>query len=635
MKKIILSITSAALLLSGCASYHMRQGNRLYNDLAYSMAIEEYQKALSKKEFPQGRIRLAESYRLMNDLSRAEEAYSKVVQMKEAEPVHKLRYSLLLMRNGKYDQAKTYLDQYLTAVPNDVTVQKLRASCDSIDRWKEDSLQYTIQTSSINSGQSNFSPVLTKDGVVFATDRSGKGDAYAWTGRPFLEMYFAKGDLDKGFSSPVQLTGDVNGKYHDGPATFNATGDTVYFTRNNYIGRKVIKSKETEQVNLKIYQAVKKDTTWTGIKEFVFNSNDYSTGHPSLSSDGNKMYFASDMPGGLGGSDIWMTEKANGEWGKPVNLGPTINTPFNEMFPTIFHDTALYFSSEGHYNFGGLDLFKAVNMGSGWSESKNMGFPLNSSYDDFGIALNDSAKAGLFSSNRNAQNTMQDNIYAFVVNDMRFTLEGIAVEKVTQEPLGGVTVELINTKTGRKETALTGPDGKFLFKLDANSDFTVTGSLAQYFTNTEKVSTVGKKQSESMFVKLKLELEKIIVNKPIVLENIYYDLNKYNIRPDAAEGLEKLVKIMQDNPAIKVELSSHTDARADDKYNDVLSQRRAESAVNYIISRGVSSSRITAKGYGERQLVNRCKNNVKCSEQEHQQNRRTEFKVVSIDAAAK
>jgi outer membrane protein OmpA-like peptidoglycan-associated protein len=282
---------------------------------------------------------------------------------------------------------------------------------------------------------------------------------------------------------------------------------------------------------------------------------------------------------------------------------------------------------------GGLDLFKSVNMGSGWSEAKNMGYPLNSSYDDFGIALNDSGKAGLFSSNRNAQNTMQDNIYSFAVNDMRFTLQGIAVEKVTQQPLGGVNVELVNTKTGKKENVVTGPDGTFMFKLDPNSDYSVSGSLNQYFTNSEKVSTVGKKQSESMFVKLKLELEKIIVNKPIVLENIYYDLDKYNIRPDAAAGLDKLVTIMNDNPAIHVELSSHTDSRADDKYNDVLSQRRADAAVKYIISRGISSSRITAKGYGERQLVNRCANKVKCTEKEHQQNRRTEFKVVSIDGA--
>lgn len=618
-----------ALLLSGCASYHIRQGNRMYDDLAYSMAIQEYQKGLSKKEFPNARIKLAECYRKLNDLPRAEEAYSKAIQLPQIQPVHKLHFAQILMRNGKYEQAKIYFDQYLTSVPTDTPAKILRMSCDSITAWMADSLKYSVQTSSINSGQSNFAPVWYKDGVVFATDRSTKGKTYEWTGRPFLEMFYAKGSIESGYSSPIGLTGDVNGIYHDGPATFSASGDTIYFTRNNYVKRKV-KESSRDEVNLKIYGAVKKDTAWKNLVDFEYNSNDYSTGHPTLSKDGNTMYFASDMPGGLGGSDIYMTKKVDGQWGKPVNLGNAINTPYNELFPVIWHDTLLYFSSEGHKNFGGLDIFQSSNQTGSWSEAKNVGYPLNSSFDDFGIAMNDSGTAGLFSSNRNIQNTSLDNIYSFTVNDLRFNLEGIAVEKLTQLPIADVKVELLNKTTGEKEYAMTGEDGKFKFKLDPETEYAIMGTKDMYFTNTELVSTVGKKQSEDMFVKLRLELERIIVNKPIVLENIYYDLDKYNIRPDAAAGLDKLVTIMNDNPAISIELSSHTDSRADDRYNDVLSQRRAEAAVNYIISHGVSASRITAKGYGERQLVNDCVNAVACTEAQHQQNRRTEFKVVSL-----
>jgi peptidoglycan-associated lipoprotein len=628
MIKSVSSLMLVALLLSGCAAYHVRQGNRMYDDLAYSMAITEYQKGLSKKDFPSARIKLAECYRKLNDLPRAEEAYAKAVQYPQIQPVHKLHYGQVLMRNGKYDQAKIYFDQYLTSVPNDTSVIELRHSCDSILAWKADSLKYTVQTSNLNSGQSNFAPVFYKDGVVFATDR-GKGRTYEWTGRPFLEMYYAKGKPDSGFASPVGLSGDVNGVFHDGPATFNSTGDTIYFTRNNYV-KKRAKESNHDEVNLKIYGAVKKDTTWKDLKEFEYNSNDYSTGHPTLSKDGNTMYFASDMPGGLGGTDIYKTEKINGVWGKPVNMGSNINTPYNEVFPVLWHDTLLYFSSEGHKNFGGLDIFTTSNKTGSWSNAKNIGYPINTSYDDFGIAMNDSGTAGLFSSNRNVQNTTQDNIYAFVVNDLRFNLEGIAVEKQTQLPIADVRVELLNKKTGKKEYAMTGLDGKFHFKLDPETEYSIMGTKDMYFTNTETVSTVGKKQSENMFVKLKLELERIIVNKPIVLENIYYDLDKYNIRPDAAAGLDKLVQIMNDNPAITIELSSHTDSRADDHYNDVLSQRRADAAVNYIIAHGIESSRITAKGYGERQLVNECKNGVQCTEEAHQANRRTEFKVVSF-----
>ena len=630
MIKSFSSLLIGMLLLSGCASYHIRQGNRLYNELAYSMAITEYQKGLSKKEFPNVRIKLAECYRKMNDLPHAEEAFSTAVQLPETQPVHKLHYGQILMKNGKYEQAKIYLDQYLTAVPSDITVSKLRQSCDSITKWMADSIKYTVQSSSLNNGQSNFSPVWYKDGVVFATDRNSKGKTYEWTGRPYLEMYYAKGNSDIGYSSPVGLTGDVNGIYHDGPATFTSKGDTIYFTRNNYLKKKV-KQSSSEEVNLKIYQAVKKDTSWQGLKEVSFNSNDYSTGHPTLSSDGNTMFFVSDMADGMGGSDIYMSQKINDEWQKPLNLGSAVNTAYNEMFPVLWKDTVLYFSSEGHYNFGGLDIFKSVKRMGVWSMAENVGYPINTSYDDFGIAMNDSGNAGLFSSNRNVQNTTQDNIYDFVFNDLRFNLEGIAVEKLTQKPLQDVKIELKNLSTNKSEFAITGTDGKFSFKLDPESDFSIVGSKDTYFTNTELVSTKGKKQSESMFVKLKLELERIVVNKPIVLENIYYDLDKFDIRPDAAAGLDKLVGILNDNPGISIELSSHTDSRADDRYNDRLSQKRAEAAVNYIIAHGISSNRITAKGYGEQQLINRCSNNVECTEEEHQQNRRTEFKVVKME----
>jgi peptidoglycan-associated lipoprotein len=630
MKKHFLGLFAIALLFSGCASYHIRQGNRLYDDFAYSMAIKEYQKGLSKKEFPNARIKLAECYRKMNDYAHAEEAYSKAVQLPTAQPVHKLHYAQILMRNGKYEQAKTYFDEYIKAVPTDEVAVKLRASCDSVVAWKADSIKYSVKTSALNSGQSNFAPVIYKDGVVFATDRNTKAKTYEWTGKPYLEMYYAKGNSKDGYSSPTGLAGDVNGIYHDGPATFTTSGDTIYFTRNNYIKRKV-KESSHEEVNLKIYQAIKKDTTWTGLKELPFNSDNYSTGHPAISTDGNTMYFVSDMPDGKGGSDIYMAKKVNEEWQTPVNLGAGINTPYNELFPVLWKDTVLYFSSEGHYNFGGLDIFKCVYRSGAWSDPVNVGYPINTSFDDFGIAMNDSGTAGLFSSNRNLENTTQDNIYDFTVNDLRFNLEGITVEKLTQKPLAGVRVELMNLTTGKKEFMVTEADGKFHFKLDPETDYSIVGSKDTYFTNTEKVSTKGKKQSESMFVKLKLELERIIVNKPIVLENIYYDLDKYAIRPDAAAGLDKLVGILNDNPGISIELGSHTDSRADDHYNDVLSQKRADAAVNYIIAHGISSSRITAKGYGEHQLINRCSNGVACSEEEHQANRRTEFKVVKME----
>lgn len=625
------ALSIVSVLLSSCASYHVRQGNRLYSDLAYSQATKEYQKALGKKSFPEAQIKLAESYRLMNDLTKAEESYGKVMQLTEVEPVHRLRYGQLLMRSGKYEQAKTYLDQYLGSQPNDQAAQKQRQSCDSITGWKQDSARYTIESSKLNTGGSNFSPVWYREGVVFVSDRNSKSKTYQWTGRPYLDLYYSKKDGSGNYGMALPLQGDVNGMYHEGPASFTAKDDTIYFTRNNYVKRKAVKS-DDEVVILKLYQATRKDTAFREIESLPVNSDDYSTGHPTLSKNGQRMYFASDMPGGQGGTDIYMIEKVNGQWGKAQNLGSSVNTPYNESFPMLWQDSLLYFSSEGHYGMGGLDIFYSSKNGDGsWAGAQNMGYPFNSSYDDFGVAMNVEGTEGLLSSNRNAQNTQQDQIYSFKINDLRFSLEGIAVEKQSQNPLSGVVVELTNRKTGQKEQVTTMEDGKFFFKLNPNTDYSVVGSKDSYFTNTEPVSTVGKVRSENMYVKLKLEMEQIIVNKPIVLENIYYDLDKYDIREDAAIGLDKLVKIMGDNPEISVELSSHTDSRADDRYNMTLSQRRAESAVNYIVSKGVSKERITAKGYGETMLVNHCKNKVNCNEEEHQANRRTEFKVTRMD----
>ncbi len=624
---LVLSAT-ILVILSGCAAYHVRQGNRLSNSLAYTDAIVEYQKALGKKDFPQADIGLAECYRLTNNTQKAEEAYAKVVQLKEAEPIHKLRYAQLLMRNGKYPQAITWLDTYLKDSPTDANAKILRQSCDSIESFKKDSSFYTVNTTAVNTGQSNFSPQFYKDGVVFVSDRaSGKGvQTYHWTGQPFLDLYFAKKDKDGNLGTPEKIGGDVNGIYHDGPCAF--IGDSVmYFTRNNYIKKKV-KTGASDFVNLKMYRCSHKDSVWTNIQEFPYNSNDYSNGHPSITKDGTKMYFVSDMPGGLGGTDIYVTKMEDGKWSKPENLGATINTPYNEMFPTIHNDSVLYFSSEGHYNMGGLDIFYSVNKNGSWSEAENMRYPINSSYDDFGVILNDSSSQGYFSSNRNTSNTMMDNIYGF--SKLTFTLDGIAIEKQSQKPIGGVLIELLNECTHEKVTSVTGDDGTFAFILDKDCDYKVVGSKDGYYTNTERATTKGKTVSENMHVQLRLELEKIIINKPIVLENIYYDLNKWEIRPDAAAGLDKLVTIMKDNPDIKVELGSHTDSRADDKYNLKLSQKRAESAVNYIVEHGISKDRITAKGYGESMLINRCGNNVKCTEEEHQQNRRTEFKVVGF-----
>ena len=628
--KSILTFCTLAFLVSGCASYHMRQGNRLFNLLAYNEAVKEYTKALDSKYKCEAQRNLANSYLKMNNVAKARQFYAEVIKDTAATNTDKQLYADLLMRSGQYTDAKQVLDK-ITSLDSKGKV--MLASIDSIPSWQEDSANYRIERSNLNSGsESNFSPTFYKDGIMFVSDR-GKLTArncYDWTGRPFLDLYFSKIEGGGKSANPDKVSGDMNGKYHEGPVAINSKGDTMYITRNNYIKKKVGKS-EQDVVNLKIYQLYKKDTTWTGLKELPFNSNNFSTGHPALTADGNTMYFASDRPGGQGGSDLYVSHKVNGVWSEPKNLGASINTSGNEVFPHVWKDSALYFSSDGSYGLGGLDVYKCTMTGDQIGTPVNMAYPFNTSYDDFGVAIAANGKEGYLSSNRETSNTEVDQIYKFFFEELRFTLQGVTVNKKSQEPIEGATVELKNDATGEIEKAVTGKDGTFNFKLNPHTNYTVIGHKEEYFTNSEAVTTVGKIKSENMYVKLKLEMEEIEIDKPIVLENIYYDFDKWNIRADAKPGLDKLVKIMSDNPAISIELGSHTDSRADDRYNERLSQRRAESAVKYIVSHGISQSRIGAKGYGETQLVNRCKNGVKCSEAEHQANRRTEFKVVKID----
>ncbi len=642
---------SVLFLFSGCATYYYRQGNEMYNSLAYNMAIEQYQKALSKKEMIGAREKLAACYRLTNQYAKAEEQYAKIVADTASVPEDKLYYSQILMRTGKYDDAKKWLDLYLKQMPKDTGAITLRESCDMVNSLTTDTGMFTIDPAPFNMAGSTFAPAKFGDGIMMAAENAGKKNkTYAWTGRSFLDVMTTKQDASGKWETPTALKGDVNGEYHEGPAVM-APGDTViYFTRNSYVKRKVSKDKETGTVNLKIFKASKRDTVWTNIQSLKFNSDNYSCGHPAVTSDGKTMYFTSDMPGGMGGTDIWYVKLDNsGNWGSPVNAGSVINTKFNEMFPSLMRDTILYFSSEGHHTLGGLDVYKSVYSEGQWSTPRNMKTPINSSADDFGVMIKDtSILCGYVSSNRGSKDAGIDQVYSFS-RVLVLTLVGIVVDSVTREPIEGAQVELTDKKTGLVIGSMaTGADGNFRFSLQPASDYTVRATKDHYFADMKDVTTVGKEKSEEIVARLRLLKKK----KIFVLRNVLYDLDKSDIRPDAAVELDKLVKIMKDNPEVTIELSSHCDIRGKYDYNMKLSQRRAESAVAYITSKGVDGKRMVAKGYGwtkpyvvQKQEASKLapegteltpkyiKKVKKKSDQEilHQLNRRTEFKVTSED----
>ena len=617
----------ASLMLIGCSDVHYHKGNKAFERLSYYRAIDHFEKYLSSNQSPDAQIKLAESYRQVNNYQKAEAAYSKVVTLQEAQPIHHFYLGRMLMANGKYKEAEKELQLYAAADSANDLAGSLCNSCNKIDMLRRDTTLFTVSKLNLKGVESAFAQTIYNKGIVFTAAPAStiNSSREPWTGNTYFNLYYSE-KLDTSWKEPDVLKGDINMDYHEGAAVFSKDGKTVYFTRSNYIKNNKLKKNSKDESNLKIFRADFINGKWVNLYSLPFNSDDYSVGHPTFTKDEKYMFFISDMPGGAGGTDIYYCSIDSGKFSTPKNLGNIINTPGNEMFPYYnAEEEALYFSSEGHLNMGGLDIFKTKFDGKSWSQPENMEAPVNSSKDDFAFIYEPKSKSGYLSSNR----TGTDQIYQFIKNDPVLLLAGTVTLKGKNIPLSEVIIKS-RTKEGEfLDTMITDAAGKYRIKLRQDVDYMVYAAKEGYFTNNIEVSTKGKKYSET--IKGDIELDQIIIEKPIVLENIYYDLNKWDIRPDAGIELDKLVTILNDNPSITIELSSHTDSRAGDQYNLKLSAKRAQAAVDYIISKGITASRITSKGYGETELLNNCGNNINCPEEEHQKNRRTEFKVLKIN----
>lgn len=625
-KKNLLYVLVAGVVLSSCTGYHIRKGDRYYEHFAFAKAIKHYEKAYKKDDNICLKSRLADSYLNINDIPKAHEMYAKLVQRPEAKPFEYFNYGKSLMGMGKHDQAAEYFKKYLEVYPADIVANMLYSASISVNDRFRDTTLYTLTPIVTETKASSFGVIEYQDGVVFNADKEvfNPNRKSQWTGRSYLDLYYMEKDEDGNWLNPELLKGDLSGPFHDGPATFSEDGKVVYFTRSNYIRRK-IKVDEHNVSNLKIFRAELVDGKWRNLTEFPYNSDNYSVGHPSLSKDGKTLYFVSDMEGGFGGTDLYQCIlDENGKWGEPENLGQVVNTPGNEMFPYIHDDGALYFSSNAHNSMGGLDVFITYYTGEGWAQPENLNYPINSTADDFAFSINRDNRTGFVSSSR----ADADGIYKFKKHDPTFHLYGIARKKGTDIPVEGVTVEITIDGTYEVIQKSSDKDGKFDMRLAPESTYLLLCTKEGCFTRTDKIVTEGLKYSENFYADF--EVEEIVVGKPIVLENIYYDFDKCTIREDAAIELDKLVKLLEDNPEIDIEMGSHTDSRGPARYNELLSSRRALSAVRYLISQGIDPSRLTWKGYGKNDLVNECDGTVWCSEEKHQQNRRTTFTVTRI-----
>ena len=629
------------------AQYIIKRADTQYGLFDYAKAIDLYEQAYRQKQTLHAAERLASCYYLVQNYKEAESWYAIASAIPGSDPADLLNYARALQNNSKYLEAKVAYNKY-AAMNNNVTQAQRNTwllSCDSAMIWMKSPEHVNIDNQkTLNSKQSDWGATVYNNGVVFASDRAGslsehqKGTRpflkfdgghkpdkkiYGWTGNSYLRLYYQKEYSENVQIFPLAIGSD----YHNGPASFTAKGNEMYFALTRIPKKLEYDKGRIATINVEIYSC-KNDSTgnWSVPAPFRYNNvNAYSVGDPCISNDGNLFFFVSNMPGGKGGTDIYYCRKdATGEWGKPVNI-ESINTPGNERTPSLDNDGNLYFSSDGRIGMGGLDIYRSKWINGRLTPPVDLHYPFNSPQDDFAFHAATQA-SGYFSSNRQG-GLGSDDIYKYTVQKtILFALEGTAYDKETKEPLSNAIIS-VTSATGATLKAQTGPNGKYKFRLDANSNYNLVGEKTGYRNDgNSAVTTVGLVHSTT--IKQDTYFEKIKLNVEIVLKDIYYDFDKANIRPDAARELDKLVKILQDNPTIWIELGSHTDSRGSDVYNHLLSQRRANSAVQYILHRGISKNRITAKGYGETRLVNGCSNGVPCSPAEHQANRRTEFHIV-------
>lgn len=778
-------------------SAKLRRAERYMSDLNYTAAKDLYERILQRRDNTEAKINLAECYRMMGDPAGAELWYGQVVGLEEAQPIHKLYYGMALQRNGKTDQAKPWFQAYADANPSDSRGQNLLRSCSMVEELtKKNAGIYQVRNlPNVNTGNDDFSPYYSSmdSMLIFASDRQNSASVkrqHTWTGSPFNELYASKVSNpsqvlgNESFEEAKRFSKEINSRYHDAAVTFSPDGKEIYYTRNNLVGKRKLGKDGEGVTRLKIYFSNKEDGgAWSAPQTLPFDSDEYSVAHPTLSKDGSKLYFTSDMPGGYGGMDLYVSNYEDGRWGPPTNLGNKINTEGHEIFPVLQGDY-LYFASDGHAGLGGLDLYKAR-----WDEEalrlgdpENLGAPMNTNDDDHGLVLNSDGTFGYFSSNRHG-GVGGDDIYSFVkiaapvevfVFDVtngkplrnamvshscvpgsvatdqegmarfevklnsccdytavlegyesaskegctagltnvpvrleiplkplvQIVLRGVVYDVDTDGPVEGATVTVRSDEDPElMQSVTTDSLGRYQFNLRRGFIYKAKAEKPNYLSfQLDSTSTVGIMVDTIMEADLGLqstiadgrsrrdveadeEFKEGAFDRPqgdgkvpggrakeekpgqgktkgdlagqgksptpgkstgfqvvpverqagepvAFLLHIYYDFDRSEIRDEALPELEKLLKMLQDNPNLIIELASHTDARGSHRYNKRLSQRRAESVVDWLMGKGISLDRLVPRGYGETMPVNDCVNAVPCDERKHQLNRRTEFRIL-------
>ncbi len=620
-------MATATIVLTGCTATRIQLADQAYDLMQYPRAERLYEKVLAHREDRTVRARLADAYRRHNAWDESLKHYRILHGARPLSGDTALHFGEVLRAAGEQDEAADLILHVLQQTPEDRYAMDLFSSTQGYRSFYEDSARFFVNRINIPGVATAIAGIPYKDGLLFVGEKEADvRSGNPWNGNSFMDLYHTTSKTEVTWLPAQLIRGKVNGAFHEGPATISPDGRTLYFTRSNYAHRKLLKD-ERNTSQLMLFRAHLDSTgAWNDLHAFKYNGDHWSTGHPALSTDGRTLYFASDRPGGFGGSDIWLCRDNGNGWSEPENLGAVINTPGNEVFPTINGNT-LHFASTGHLNMGGLDIFETQLIDGKWTDPVNLLAPINSPKDDLHFVMDSTGKAGFLSSDRDGS----DQIYAFTLYEPLFDLLGLAMDDEGNY-LADVTLTLTDRSTEEDLSTLSGPNGAFTFKLKPNRDYILRGTRDDMLTTSQHVSTKGLTRLDSVLAPLRLT--RLRLGEAIAINNIYYDYDSWEIRYDAALELDKLARLFIENPKMSFELGSHTDSRGGDLYNLVLSDARANAAVNYLIQRGVDPDRITAKGYGEDRLVNGCSNGVHCTEAEHQANRRTEFTVTGVASIA-
>ena len=612
-----------------------------YEEYSFIPAIDIYQKVLDKGFESEDMLqKLGNSYYFNANYAKAAEVYGLLIEKysEEIGAEYYFRYGQSLKSIGDYESSDKALERFKSMTSGrDTRANRIKSRQEYLDEIAKNSGRYDLKEFPFNSKYSDFAPTFYKEGLIFSSDRDTGNLAryrHTWNSHDFLDLY--KVNADSASNDNVTKLSSVNSRLHESTSVISSDGSTIYFTRNNFIEGKTKRDKEGF-IRLKIFRAQWTENGWDVLEDLPFNSDAYSVAHPALSPDDKTLYFASDMPGTYGQSDIFKVSiNDDGTFGTPENLGPAINTEGRESFPFITKEEILYFSSDGHPGLGGLDVFATNIENSNYTKSVlNVGEPVNSSVDDFSFIIDEDTKEGYFASNRES-GMGGDDIYGFLetrplVFECIQPITGTVRDRISNDVLVGATVKVIDEDNQEVMSTITDSDGQYELTCDCNQGNFVR-ALTQGYIPAEEF--LGQSDGKPRVIDFYLEREKILAGfgddlaKLLQLSTIYFDFDQYTIRADAEVEIQKVIAAMEKYPSLKIKANSHTDSRGPDAYNLWLSQKRAEATVNYMISKGIAADRLEGEGYGETRLVNECDDGVKCSKQSHQLNRRSEFIIL-------